>query len=66
MAEQKTCTRCGAGFGCGRQDADCWCSALPSLPATALVAAQDCYCPRCLADIVAARSATSVATPPTE
>ena len=64
MAEQKTCTRCGAQFGCGRQDADCWCSALPSLPATALDALQDCYCRRCLADIIAARSATADLTPP--
>ncbi|CAN0472144.1 unnamed protein product, partial [Phaeothamnion confervicola] len=43
-----------------------WCSALPPLAALALDALQDCYCPRCLADIIAARSATPVATPPAD
>lgn len=62
MAEQKTCTRCGGAFGCGRNDAACWCSALPPLPATALDELKDCYCPRCLADIAAAHAAPT--TPP--
>ena len=56
MAEQKTCTRCGAAFGCGRSDADCWCTALPPLPATVLDELKDCYCPTCLAAIVAAQT----------
>jgi hypothetical protein len=54
MPEQKSCTRCGAAFGCGRNDADCWCSTVPPLPAAALDQLQDCYCQRCLAEIAAA------------
>ena len=35
MAQTKHCARCGTAFGCGRQDPECWCSALPPLPASA-------------------------------
>ena len=53
MAESKICSGCGASFGCGRSDADCWCTALPELPRAALDARRDCYCPRCLAAVAA-------------
>ena len=56
MVESKICNGCGASFGCGRQDADCWCAALPELPPVALDARRDCYCPRCLAATVAAHT----------
>ena len=43
----KTCSRCGAGFGCGAATSGCWCAAeafrLP-LPADG----EDCLCRACL------------------
>lgn len=66
MPQAKACTRCGAEFGCGRNDADCWCNALPPLPAAALDELKDCYCPRCLADIVASHKPAPAPTTPTE
>ncbi len=56
MIEDKTCARCGARFGCGRNAASCWCQALPALPAAALRSDTDCLCPDCLAQAVAAAS----------
>ena len=53
MAERKTCAGCGTDFGCGRKDESCWCAALPALPAAALQDARDCYCPPCLATLIA-------------
>jgi hypothetical protein len=66
MAQEKTCARCGGSFGCGRNDANCWCSALPPLPGAALDELKDCYCPRCLADIVAAHKADTAPDPHAE
>ncbi len=66
MTQEKTCNRCGASFGCGRNDAACWCTTLPPLPAAVLDALKDCYCPRCLAAIVAARNTTPVVDPQAE
>ncbi|MGE0483066.1 MAG: cysteine-rich CWC family protein [Gammaproteobacteria bacterium] len=48
MTVEKRCSRCGAAFGCGRDDDGCWCQGLPLLPGTALDATADCLCPRCL------------------
>ena len=45
---EKSCSRCGARFGCGRDDASCWCASAPRLAAHALEAGVDCYCPDCL------------------
>ena len=61
MSETKHCARCGASFGCGRNDADCWCTHLPPLPAGALAAGTDCYCPACLQAIVAAQASDTPA-----
>ncbi|MEQ8234006.1 MAG: cysteine-rich CWC family protein, partial [Gammaproteobacteria bacterium] len=47
--QEKQCSRCGAAFGCGRDDTTCWCVELPLLPGSALDAGADCLCPRCLA-----------------
>lgn len=55
MPESKRCAGCGASFGCGRNDTDCWCTALPALPAAVLDGLRDCYCPPCLEAILAAR-----------
>ncbi|MDP3844709.1 MAG: cysteine-rich CWC family protein [Oxalobacteraceae bacterium] len=58
-----TCMRCGARFACGMVDghnqAPCWCSSLPALPAAAIGATSDagapssCLCPACLRATVA-------------
>ncbi len=53
------CVRCGKAFGCGMVDGDaaspCWCTALPPLPAALLGRdAAGCYCPDCLAQLLAA------------
>ncbi len=50
--QEKHCSRCGATFGCGRDEASCWCVALPLLPRDRLDPAADCLCPRCLAAAV--------------
>ena len=56
--QQKHCSRCGATFGCGRDDASCWCVALPLLPGDRLDPAADCLCPRCLAAAVDGKTAS--------
>ncbi|MCB1747666.1 MAG: cysteine-rich CWC family protein [Gammaproteobacteria bacterium] len=61
MAVTKHCSRCGARFDCGRDDAGCWCQGLPLLPASALDAAADCLCPRCLEAATAAAGAARAA-----
>ncbi len=62
-----TCPRCGAAFECGMADAGatepCWCTQLPTLPATAYVpdkvddALSRCFCPNCLRALLAAQHA---------
>jgi len=49
------CPRCGSSFDCGRDSEpfDCWCSALPALPADQLDPRGRCLCPACLADAAA-------------
>lgn len=55
------CPRCGAVFSCGMRAGEdvCWCVAFP--PAFAVPAAETvpdtgaCYCPACLAELVAAK-----------
>jgi hypothetical protein len=47
------CTRCGASFGCGIDMNACWCQTLPTLDPARLDAAAGCYCPDCLATLVA-------------
>jgi nicotinate-nucleotide--dimethylbenzimidazole phosphoribosyltransferase len=45
---QLACSRCGVTLACGAQAGECWCQALPSLPAEALDPEQDCMCEACL------------------
>jgi cysteine-rich CWC protein len=55
----QTCESCGREFGCGAQDAKCWCSEM-ALDAQRRAILQEhferCLCPDCLA--VAARATT--------
>ncbi|WP_321886039.1 cysteine-rich CWC family protein [Paraburkholderia bannensis] len=50
------CPRCGNAFDCGRhtEPFDCWCKALPAVPANQLDPRGRCMCPECLAAAVAA------------
>jgi hypothetical protein len=50
------CPRCGSVFDCGRntEPFDCWCKALPAVPASQLDPRGRCLCPGCLAAAVAA------------
>jgi hypothetical protein len=50
------CPRCGTAFDCGRNTDpfDCWCKALPAVPANQLDPRGRCMCPECLAAAVAA------------
>ncbi|HEY5800277.1 MAG TPA: cysteine-rich CWC family protein [Burkholderiaceae bacterium] len=55
-----TCARCGAGFSCGMvdaagSDAPCWCTALPPVLPVPSDAVQACYCPACLAAVIASQ-----------
>jgi len=47
------CARCGATFGCGAQLERCWCQQLPPLDPARLAGDIGCYCPDCLAALVA-------------
>ncbi|WP_175149497.1 cysteine-rich CWC family protein [Paraburkholderia ultramafica] len=49
------CPRCGNSFDCGMhaQPLECWCRAMPSLPADRLDPARRCLCPECLAAEIA-------------
>jgi hypothetical protein len=49
------CPRCGRAFDCGQEarTADCWCRAMPPLPADKLKAGSRCLCPECLAEEIA-------------
>jgi len=49
------CPRCGRSFDCGREarTADCWCRAMPPLPAERLKPGSRCMCPECLAEEIA-------------
>lgn len=53
------CPRCGKPFTCGMAagEAVCWCVAHPPLFAVPTAGAADaaCYCPDCLAELVAQR-----------
>lgn len=65
------CDRCGATFACGMTDvgADqpCWCTQLPSLPASAYVRIEGetsdeavtghCFCPGCLRTLISNQDA---------
>jgi hypothetical protein len=70
---QKSCSICGEGFGCGAKNGAwnneglsagaCWCEALPQVE---IVEGNDCYCPKCLARVVDEQKqepSTSNATP---
>ncbi|MEQ8495456.1 MAG: cysteine-rich CWC family protein [Gammaproteobacteria bacterium] len=61
--QEKQCSRCGAAFGCGRDDTTCWCVELPLLPGSALDAGADCLCPRCLAAALEASRDTAREAP---
>lgn len=49
------CPRCARMFDCARhaEPFDCWCKALPPLPANQLDPRGRCVCPECLATSVA-------------
>ncbi|NML33427.1 cysteine-rich CWC family protein [Paraburkholderia antibiotica] len=49
------CPRCGTAFDCGMQmtPGQCWCRALPPLPAERLDPKSRCLCPECLAAEIA-------------
>jgi hypothetical protein len=56
----KRCSRCGAGFRCGRESGDpsCWCAALPNvLPVPGSSLGGGCLCPDCLGRAVEAAGA---------
>lgn len=59
QSEQKSCSSCGASFGCGAQlpEGNCWCHDLPHVGLVA-AADQDCLCPDCLAQAIAKLQAT--------
>lgn len=65
-----TCPRCGAAFTCGMRAGApaCWCADFPAafaVPGTAEVAADaGCYCPRCLAALIAQKAASRAQTDP--
>ncbi|HJV10612.1 MAG TPA: cysteine-rich CWC family protein [Burkholderiales bacterium] len=48
------CARCGALFACGRNQARCWCAALPRLEP---LPGRSCLCPACLAAELRERTA---------
>jgi hypothetical protein len=54
QSEQKSCSSCGASFGCKANSAEgnCWCNDLPHVGLVA-AADQDCLCPDCLAQAIA-------------
>lgn len=51
------CPRCGVTFSCGMRvgEAECWCAALPAGFAVPAEGGGECYCPRCLAELIEAR-----------
>jgi len=59
------CPRCARRFDCGRGAApfDCWCKALPALPANRVDPHGRCLCPECLAASVAEATAPRPHTP---
>ena len=60
----KRCSRCGAGFHCGRQSGEpsCWCAAMPNvLSVTAYAVGGDCLGPDCLTRAVEAARAANAA-----
>lgn len=58
-APTNTCPRCGTGFSCGMAAGAtrCWCVEYPPAFAVPAADAADaaCYCPACLAELVASR-----------
>jgi hypothetical protein len=54
-AQSARCPRCGRSFDCGREarTADCWCHAMPPLPAGRLKPGSGCMCLECLAEEIA-------------
>lgn len=52
-SEQKSCSKCGAGFNCGPEKGQerCWCDGLPHVPLMA-GAEQGCLCPGCLGEAI--------------
>lgn len=61
-APTNCCPRCGKSFTCGMAagEAICWCVAHPPIFAVPGGDAADaaCYCPNCLAELVAQRRST--------
>ena len=56
-ARRRSCSRCGAAFGCGAKDAghDCWCASFP--PVSPSPDRDGCLCPACLAAVASATTA---------
>ncbi|MBI3523404.1 MAG: cysteine-rich CWC family protein [Betaproteobacteria bacterium] len=59
LETQKTCPRCGAGFGCGMNAAGqpCWCAGLP--PLVTILPTVGCYCPACLRQLIEAQQVSA-------
>jgi hypothetical protein len=61
MVRQKTCSRCGATFGCGLGAAGdgrgCWCEALP--PLRTRLGGADCLCLSCLEATIQSQQAVA-------
>ena len=51
--EGERCAACGAPFHCGKDEAECWCAALPPLTPTA---GRGCLCRKCLEEELKAAS----------
>ncbi|MFC0695303.1 cysteine-rich CWC family protein [Paraburkholderia humisilvae] len=62
------CPRCGRSFDCGKEAraTDCWCRAMPPLPAERLKAGSRCLCPECLAEEIARAQDDPAATAATD
>ncbi len=57
--DNSVCARCGAFFMCGMTEGHdhCWCADLPLLCIPLDPTIQSCYCPACLKEAIAERSA---------
>jgi uncharacterized protein len=55
------CKQCGFIFGCGHNNVNgqCWCNNLPNIMPLkeGVQNSEDCYCPRCLEEIISKKIA---------
>ncbi|HMM76551.1 MAG TPA: hypothetical protein PJ986_12635 [Gammaproteobacteria bacterium] len=52
------CAGCGKTFGCGARLDACWCQQLPPLDPARIAGDAGCYCPDCLAALIAEQRQT--------